>query len=98
MKSLWSRRLGNGETEFAIGAVPLGGYVKMLDEREGPVAPQDLPRSFTRKPVWQRVLVLLAGARFNLIFAGVGYFVISARAGEKPGVVVGAGGIATPAP
>ena len=41
--------------------LPLGGYVKMLDEREGPVAPAELPRSFTRKPPWQRILVLLAG-------------------------------------
>src|SRR5258705_9759825 len=97
MKSLWSRRLGNGETEFAIGAVPLGGYVKMLDEREGPIAPQDLPRSFTRKPVWQRVLVLLAGPGFNLIFAVLVYSVISAVPVEMPRLVVGAVDIETPA-
>ena len=49
--------------------MPLGGYVKMLDEREGPVAPEDLARSFTRRPHWQRIAVLLAGPAFNIIFA-----------------------------
>ena len=38
-----------------MAAIPLGGYVKLLDEREGPVAPADLPRSFNRRPVWQRI-------------------------------------------
>jgi regulator of sigma E protease len=47
----------------------MGGYVKMLDEREGPVPPEFLARSFTRKPPWQRILVLLAGPGFNLLFA-----------------------------
>src|ERR1700741_4574754 len=56
-------------TVFAIAAIPLGGYVKMLDEREGHVDPSDLPRSFTRKPPWQRILVLLAGPAFNIAFA-----------------------------
>ncbi|MGH8263845.1 MAG: RIP metalloprotease RseP [Steroidobacteraceae bacterium] len=96
-KTLWSRRLGNGETEFAIGALPLGGYVKMLDEREGPVAPQDLPRSFTRKPVWQRVLVLLAGPGFNLLFAVLVYSIISAVPADMPRLVVGAVYTDTPA-
>ncbi len=52
-----------------MAAIPLGGYVKLLDEREGPVAPADLPRSFTRQPPWQRILVLLAGPGFNILFA-----------------------------
>ena len=47
----------------------MGGYVKLLDEREGPVPPEFLARSFTRKPPWQRILVLLAGPGFNLLFA-----------------------------
>ncbi len=97
MKTLWSRRLGNGETEFAIGAVPLGGYVKMLDEREGPVDPQDLPRSFTRRPVWQRVLVLLAGPGFNLLFAILVYTIVSAVPTEMRRLVVGAVFADTPA-
>src|SRR5690606_22967681 len=56
-------------TEYVIAAIPLGGYVKLLDEREGPVPPQELSRSFTRKPPWQRIVVLLAGPAFNIAFA-----------------------------
>src|SRR6516162_1550400 len=48
-------------TEYCISAIPLGGYVKMLDEREGDVSHADLPRSFTRRPILHRVAVLLAG-------------------------------------
>src|ERR1041384_3267794 len=60
---------GADGTVYAIAWLPLGGYVKLLDEREGPVAPAELSRSFTRKPPWQRILVLLAGPAFNIIFA-----------------------------
>jgi len=67
-KPLW-KRVGADGTEYWIAAVPLGGYVKMLDEREGPVAAEELPRSFTRRPHWQRIVVLLAGPAFNIIFA-----------------------------
>ena len=55
--------------EYVLAALPLGGYVKLLDEREGPVAPAELARSFTRRPPWQRIVVLLAGPGFNLAFA-----------------------------
>jgi regulator of sigma E protease len=48
-------------TEYVIAAIPLGGYVRMLDERDGEVPEQDLPRAFTRRPPWQRILVMLAG-------------------------------------
>ncbi|HEY6456578.1 MAG TPA: RIP metalloprotease RseP [Steroidobacteraceae bacterium] len=68
-KPIWRRVVGKDETELVIAPIPLGGYVKMLDEREGPVAPEFLARSFTRKPPWQRILVLLAGPGFNLLFA-----------------------------
>lgn len=60
---------GADRVEYVIGALPLGGYVKMLDEREGPVPAADLPRSFTRRPPWQRITVLLAGPAFNIMFA-----------------------------
>jgi regulator of sigma E protease len=66
---LWSRRIGPDRTEIAIAPIPLGGYVKLLDEREGPVPPEDLPRSFTRKHPFLRILVLLAGPCFNILFA-----------------------------
>ncbi len=62
-------RQGADGTVYALAWLPLGGYVKLLDEREGPVAPSELSRSFTRKPPWQRILVLLAGPAFNIIFA-----------------------------
>ncbi|MGH2874470.1 MAG: RIP metalloprotease RseP [Solirubrobacteraceae bacterium] len=65
----FSWRVGADRTEIALAPIPLGGYVKLLDEREGPVAPEDLPRSFTRKPPYQRILVLLAGPGFNFLFA-----------------------------
>ena len=67
-KALWSRTAADG-TEYVIAAVPVGGYVKMLDEREGPVPPAELSRAFNRRPHWQRIAVLLAGPASNLIFA-----------------------------
>src|ERR1700759_2800448 len=68
-KALWTRVAGKDATEDVIAAVPLGGYVKMLDEREGPVDSAELSRSFTRRPHWQRIAVLLAGPAFNVGFA-----------------------------
>jgi len=60
---------GADRVEYVLAAIPLGGYVKLLDEREGPVDPVDLPRSFTHRPPWQRIVVLLAGPGFNILFA-----------------------------
>jgi regulator of sigma E protease len=68
-RPLLTRIAGADRVEYVLAAVPLGGYVKLLDEREGPVAPQDLPRSFTHRPPWQRILVLLAGPFCNILFA-----------------------------
>ncbi len=68
-RALWTRLGGADRTEYVLAAVPLGGYVKLLDEREGPVAAEDLPRSFTRRPHWQRIAVLLAGPAANFLFA-----------------------------
>jgi len=74
-KVLWSRRDARG-TEYAISAVPLGGYVKLLDEREGPVAAADLAEAYNRKPVWRRILVLVAGPAANFLFAVAAYWVL----------------------
>ncbi len=68
-KPIWRRMMGKDETELVIAPIPMGGYVKFLDERDGPVPPQFLDRSFTRRPPWQRILVLLAGPGANLLFA-----------------------------
>jgi regulator of sigma E protease len=66
---IWRRKIGQDQTELALAPIPMGGYVKFLDERDGPVPPELLARSFTRRPPWQRILVLLAGPGFNLLFA-----------------------------
>ena len=66
-KPLWSRR-GREGTEYVIAAIPLGGYVKMLDEREGDVPESDLGKAFNRKPVWTRIAIVAAGPVFNLVF------------------------------
>ncbi len=77
-KPLWMRVGSDADrTEYCIAAIPLGGYVKLLDEREGEVLPAELHRSFTRRPVAQRVAVLLAGPAMNLIFASVLYAVLA---------------------
>ena len=65
---LW-RRLGRDGVEYVVTALPLGGYVKMLDEREGPVPPAELPRAFNRQPVGARMAIVLAGPLSNLLFA-----------------------------
>jgi len=64
-------------TEYCVAAIPLGGYVKLLDEREGDVSPEELHRSFTRRPVSHRIAVLLAGPFMNLIFASLLYAILS---------------------
>ena len=66
---VWSRRVGPDATEWALSAVPLGGYVKMVDEREGHVAAADLPRAFNRQNVWKRVAIVSAGPLANLLLA-----------------------------
>jgi len=68
-RPLLRRVAGADRVEYVVAAIPLGGYVKLLDEREGPVDPRDLPRSFTHRPSWQRIGVLLAGPAFNILFA-----------------------------
>src|SRR6516164_10544546 len=68
-KPLLRREVGPDRTEIVLAPIPMGGYVKMLDEREGPVPTEDLARSFTRRPPWQRILVLFAGPAFNVLFA-----------------------------
>src|SRR4249919_3752980 len=70
-RPIWSR-IGRDGTEYAIGAIPLGGYVKMLDEgvpddREAEIPVADLPRAFNRKPAWQRIAIVAAGPVANLV-------------------------------
>jgi regulator of sigma E protease len=65
-----------GETEYAISAIPLGGYVKLLDEREGEVPPEERHRAFNRQPIWRRAAILAAGPAFNFLFALVAYWIV----------------------
>jgi regulator of sigma E protease len=71
----WYRK--GDETEYAIAALPLGGYVQMLDEREGPVSEHELHLAFNRKPLGSRFAIVAAGPLFNFIFAIVAYWLIS---------------------
>lgn len=67
---------GKDQTEYCLSAIPLGGYVKFLDEREGPVDPEDEGRAFTHRPIPARIAVLLAGPAFNFLFAILAYVVL----------------------
>ncbi|MBI3094250.1 MAG: RIP metalloprotease RseP [Rhodocyclales bacterium] len=73
-KVLWMRRHGRDGTEWAISAFPLGGYVKMLDEREGEVAAAELPRAFNRQSVGRRAFIVAAGPAANFLLAIVLYW------------------------
>lgn len=68
-KPLWMRHFGLDRTELALGTLPLGGYVKMLDEREGEVAIHEQHRAFNRQALWKRTAIVLAGPLANLFFA-----------------------------
>lgn len=70
-KSLWVKRHGPDQTEYAVAALPLGGYVKMLDEREGPVASHELHRAFNRQSLGRRAAIVVAGPLFNFFLAVV---------------------------
>ncbi len=75
-KALYTKRFANGETEWVIAAIPLGGYVKMLDEREGEVEPHELHRAFNRQPVLRRMAIAVAGPVANLLLAIALYWVL----------------------
>ncbi|WP_119354587.1 RIP metalloprotease RseP [Azohydromonas sediminis] len=70
---LWRRQRTPDSTEFVVSALPLGGYVRMLDEREGPVAPHERDLAFNRKPLAQRAFIVAAGPAANLVLAVVLY-------------------------
>jgi len=96
-RTLWMRRFGRDQTEWVIAAVPLGGYVKMLDQREGDVAPQERARAFDRQGVGTRILIVLAGPAANFFLAWLLYWalLVTGLPGMKP--VVAEPPINTPA-
>ena len=73
-KILYTWKFAGGETEWSLSAIPLGGYVKMLDEREGEVKPEELNRAFNRQPVLKRMAIVVAGPMANLLLAIVLYW------------------------
>jgi len=97
-KPLWTRH-GKDGTEYVIAAIPLGGYVKMLDEREGEVAPADAAQAFNRQSVWKRIAIVVAGPVANLLLCVAmlwGMFVIGRPdyapvVGQVQGIAAGAG-------
>ncbi|MDP1941370.1 MAG: RIP metalloprotease RseP, partial [Gallionella sp.] len=75
-KVVYSKRFAGSDTEWVISAIPLGGYVKMLDEREAEVAADELSQAFNRKPVLQRMAIVVAGPLANFLLAIVLYWVL----------------------
>jgi regulator of sigma E protease len=75
-KPLLSWRRKNDPTEYVIAAIPLGGYVQMLDEREGPVDVSERDQAFNRKPILSRCAVVVAGPVFNFLFAILAYWLV----------------------
>jgi regulator of sigma E protease len=96
-KPLLMRKSGVDQTEYVLAAIPFGGYVKMLDEREGEVEAHELERAFNRKSVWRRIAIVVAGPAFNFLFAIVAYYLmfIVGVSGVKP--VIGEINVPSPA-
>jgi regulator of sigma E protease len=75
-RPVWIRRAGSDQTEYCLSAIPLGGYVKLLDEREGDVANKELHRAFNRQSIRARIAILVAGPLMNFVFAVLAYWVM----------------------
>ncbi len=86
---LWRRQASAESTEFVVCALPLGGYVRMLDEREGSVAAVELHRAFNRKPLWQRAAIVSAGPLANLVLAVVLYAAAHWIGVDEPKALIG---------
>jgi regulator of sigma E protease len=94
----WVR--GADRTEWVIAALPLGGYVRMLDERDrddGPISPADLPRAFNRQSVGKRIAIVLAGPLANLLLAIGVYWALNVGGVMEPRAVVARPTAETPA-
>lgn len=73
---IWRHQKSADETEFTVSLLPLGGYVRMVDEREGAIAEAHRPFAFNRKPVWARAAIVVAGPLFNLMLAILIYWIV----------------------
>jgi regulator of sigma E protease len=103
-KPLWLKRAGADQTEYCISAIPLGGYVKLLDEREGDVPEEERHRAFNFQPIPARIAILVAGPLLNFLFAIVAYwsmFLIGVPGIQpivgavQPGSIAATGGLQT---
>lgn len=88
-RALWRFRHGRDQTEWVIAALPLGGYVKMLDEHEGPVAPEEAHRAFNRQGVWRRIAIVAAGPVANFLLAIAFYWILFVAGVQEARPVVG---------
>jgi regulator of sigma E protease len=88
-RPLWRVRSGRDRTEWVIAALPLGGYVKMLDEHEARVAPEELHRAFNRQKVWRRIAIVAAGPAANFLLAIVFYWALFVGGVQEAKPVVG---------
>ena len=91
-RTLWRRQATPDSTEFVVCALPFGGYVRMLDEREGTVRPDERHRAFNAKPLGQRTAIVSAGPIANLLLAVLLYAVQLDRRRRAQGGARRAGG------
>lgn len=87
-KVLWSRRVGPDQTEWALSALPLGGYVQFLDSRDPATAPTseaDRARDFVRQNVWKRIAIVAAGPTANFLLAIALFAALFLHGVEEPG-------------
>jgi regulator of sigma E protease len=96
-KPLLTRVVGPDRTEWSVSALPLGGYVKMLDEREAPVAPAELGRAFNRQSVWKRIVIVAAGPIANFLLAIAIYWLLLLGGTTEPKPILAAPEAKTPA-
>jgi regulator of sigma E protease len=87
---LWQRKIGRDDCEFTVCALPLGGYVRMLDEREAPVPPNERERDYNRRPLRQRAAIVAAGPLANLVLAVVLYALANWIGVQEPKAVLSA--------
>lgn len=94
-KPLWRTRRGRDQTEWVIAALPLGGFVKMLDEHEGPVGSEELHRAFNRQHVWRRIAIVVAGPAANFLLAVAFYWALFVGGVQEAKPIVAAPGPGT---
>ncbi|MFT4171114.1 MAG: RIP metalloprotease RseP [Rhodocyclaceae bacterium] len=88
-RTVFLRRIGPDQTEWAVSLIPLGGYVRMLDESEGPVAYDERHRAFNLQPVWKRAIIVVAGPLANFLLAIVVYWAMFIHGSHELPAVLG---------